>query len=104
MTSGRFNTPLIAAGGTLLGGGAACYQITGDMFSLSPIILDHLGYLLAVAAAFGAVEPAAIIRQLLMVNANSGAAVAKRLAYAFWFPVGHTTSKGKAPRELPEAL
>jgi hypothetical protein len=39
MKPGRFNTPLIVAGGTLLGGGAACYQITGDMFSLSPIIV-----------------------------------------------------------------
>jgi hypothetical protein len=54
MSPAKFNTPLIAAGAALMGAGVACYQITGNMYSLSSVILDHLGYVLAVAAVFGA--------------------------------------------------
>jgi uncharacterized protein involved in exopolysaccharide biosynthesis len=51
----KWNTPLIAVGGALLGASAASYQVTGEWGSSPERVLPHAGYIVIVAVVFGVI-------------------------------------------------
>jgi hypothetical protein len=55
MKPAKWNTPLIAVAGALMGASAASYQVTGEWMSSPEAILPHAAYIVIVATAFGVI-------------------------------------------------
>jgi hypothetical protein len=59
MKPAKWNTPLIAVAGALLGASAASYQVAGGWVSSPEAVLPHAGYIVIVAAVFGVIAAVA---------------------------------------------
>jgi hypothetical protein len=55
MTTEKWNTPMVVAGGALIGAGAAAFKVSGNLFASLEVLTPHAFYILGVGAIFGIV-------------------------------------------------